>query len=506
MAVATNDPHTSGQGTKPEPKIETHPIKAEPHVAVPAAGLSDRGPDSSNLGEPQTVRPWEQPGAWGTTRHYLRNSRRYIWDDPDKSKEEKWFLFKLDIFMLTVASLGYFSKGLDQQNINNAYVSGMKEALHQNGSELTYAYDVFTAGYVVGQLPAMILVTRVRPSIIIPTLEIIWSVLTFCMSAVTSTSQVYAIRFLVGLCESAYFPVIIYMLGSWYTRSERGKRITLFYATASMSGMFSGYLQAGAYKGLDGKLGHAGWQWLYIVCGVISLPIGIAGYFLIPDFPETTRAFYITPKEAQFARDRLAKEGMKPLGASQWDRKKIFRIMAQWQFWVLPIGYFIIQGALPAYQPVFALWLKSTHRSVYQINVLPTAESAVGVVVQILAGQISDSPLLKGRRWQAILFMQAGTFFSVVVLAVWNVSDNLKFAAYYMMYFASGVPGVYYAWYPDLIPHDHEMRGFIIACSNMFSFTMSIWFTVAVWRTVDSPRFHAGFIYACVSGLPLACS
>jgi sugar phosphate permease len=268
-----------------------------------------------------------------------------------------------------------------------------------------------------------------------------------------------------------------------------------------MSGMFSGYLQAGAYKGLDRKLDHAGWQWLYIVCGVISLPIGIAGYFFIPDFPETTRAFCITPKEAQFARDRLAKEGMKPLGASQWDRKKICRLMTQWQFWVLPIGYFIVQGALPAYQPVFALWLKSTHRSVYQINVLPTAESAVGVVVQILAGQLSDSPLLKGRRWQAILFMQAGTFFSVVVLAVWNVSDNLKFVAYYMMYFASGVPGVYYAWYPDLIPHDHEMRGFIIACSNMFSFTMSILVTVAVWRTVDSPRFHAGFIYACVSGV-----
>lgn len=78
-----------------------------------------------------------------------------------------------------------------------------------HGSELTYASNVFTAGYVVGQMPAVILASRIRPSILIPTLEILWSVLTFCTSSITSVSQLYAIRFLIGLCESAYFPVMI---------------------------------------------------------------------------------------------------------------------------------------------------------------------------------------------------------------------------------------------------------------------------------------------------------
>lgn len=85
----------------------------------------------------------------------------------------------------------------------------MKESLNMYGSELTYAGNVFTAGYVVGQMPAVMLASRVRPSILIPTLEIVWSVLTFCTSSVTNVSQLYAIRFLVGLCESGYFPVMI---------------------------------------------------------------------------------------------------------------------------------------------------------------------------------------------------------------------------------------------------------------------------------------------------------
>lgn len=54
-----------------------------------------------------------------------RKWQSYIWDSLDKSPEERKFLFKLDAAILTFASLGYFIKYLDQNNINNAFVSGM---------------------------------------------------------------------------------------------------------------------------------------------------------------------------------------------------------------------------------------------------------------------------------------------------------------------------------------------------------------------------------------------
>ena len=44
------------------------------------------------------------------------------------------------------------------------------------------------------------------------------------------------------------------------------------------------------------------------------------------------------------------------------------------------------------------------------------------------------------------------------------------------------------------------MRGFLIAASNMFSYIMQIWFQLAVWRTVEGPKFHAGFTAAAVTG------
>ncbi|KAK7729817.1 hypothetical protein SLS53_009185 [Cytospora paraplurivora] len=431
---------------------------------------------------------------------FWRSVQGFVWDDPNKPAYEKKFLLKLDIFLLSYTCLGYFCKNLDQANLSNAYVSGMKEDLGMEGNQLTYMGNVFTAGYVVSQLPAVILVTKVRPSYIVPTLEILWSVFTFCSSAVKTVPQLYAMRFLIGLCEGAFFPTIIYLISSWYTKSERGKRVTLFYSTATLSSMFSGYLQAGAYDGLNGKLGHTGWQWLFIICGVISLPVGVMGYFFNPDFPENTRAFYLTKEEAAYARQRLVDDGYKPLGHSAWDKTKIFRIVTSWQFWVLSFGYFFVQSSYPSQQPFYSLYLKATKHSVYQINVWPTGQAAVGVVTQVLAGMISDSPLLRGRRWQAILVMQGGTIFGCIVLAIWDVPLGLKYFAFYISWMAAGVPGIYYSWFPELMPHDHEMRGFLTAFSNMFSYVNQIWYSDAVWRTSESPRFRPGFIAATVFG------
>lgn len=83
--------------------------------------------------------------------------RSTIWDALDKPKEERRFLFKLDAVILTMASLGYFIKNLDQINITSAFVSGMKEDLGLHGNELNYMITCWTVGYVIGEIPRYVL-------------------------------------------------------------------------------------------------------------------------------------------------------------------------------------------------------------------------------------------------------------------------------------------------------------------------------------------------------------
>lgn len=62
--------------------------------------------------------------------------KSYVWDTWELPAEERRLLFKVDAFVLTFASLGYFLKNIDQTNVNNAFLSGMKEDLSMYGNEL----------------------------------------------------------------------------------------------------------------------------------------------------------------------------------------------------------------------------------------------------------------------------------------------------------------------------------------------------------------------------------
>lgn len=194
----------------------------------------------------------------------------YIWDyEPDRTKEERAFVFKLDVYLITILSLGYFIKNLDQTNISNAFVSGMKEDLAMNGNQINLIDTAWTVGYVVGQIPSQIILTKVRPSIWVPSCELVWTMLTFTLAAAKTSNHVIIIRFFIGLSESVFYPAAHTVLGAWYKPSELGKRACIFHASSAVAAMFSGYLQAAVYKGLNGVHGFAGWQWLFV-----SSPVG----------------------------------------------------------------------------------------------------------------------------------------------------------------------------------------------------------------------------------------
>lgn len=285
----------------------------------------------------------------------LKTWKSYVWDSLDKSPQERKFLFKLDAALLTFASLGYFIKYLDQANINNAFVSGMKEDLHLYKNQLNYMQTAWTVGYVIGEVPSNILLTRIRPSLWIPTAEVIWTILTMCLSRCNNAKQVYAIRFLVGLAESTFYPGMQYIIGSWYRKDELAKRSCIFHTSSAIATMISGYLMAAVYH-LRGRGGLKGWQWLFIIDGVISLPIAIAGFFVLPDVPEICRAPYLTKEvskchwhittthkltqhaqEIAFAQRRMALEGRAQRGP--YTKAKVKKIFKSWHIYALVLLY-----------------------------------------------------------------------------------------------------------------------------------------------------------------------
>lgn len=205
-----------------------------------------------------------------STSSAKRSFRSFIWDTDThlKSPEEQKLLLKLDWAILSIGCLGFFMKYLDQGNLANAYVSGMQEDLKMYGNQYTYAGTAYTCAYAIMQIPSTLIIQRIRPSIFLALMEVGWGIWTFAQAGMHTTSQLYAFRFMVGFFESSFFPSLLYVLGSWYTKTELAKRIALFHMTAPLGTAFGGYLQAAVYKNLNNVHGIAGWRWLYIVCGV----------------------------------------------------------------------------------------------------------------------------------------------------------------------------------------------------------------------------------------------
>lgn len=94
--------------------------------------------------------------------------------------------------------------------------------------------------------------------------------------------------------------------------SELATRAGIFYSASFAANMFSGYLQAGVYTGLNGVHGIAGWRWLFIMCGVINVPGAVWGFFAVPDSPFNTRVFYLNEAETEMARARMERLERKP--------------------------------------------------------------------------------------------------------------------------------------------------------------------------------------------------
>ncbi|KAF2156308.1 MFS general substrate transporter [Myriangium duriaei CBS 260.36] len=422
-----------------------------------------------------------------------RKWQSYIWDSLDKSPAERRLLLKLDLAVLTFASLGYLIKYLDQANINNAFVSGMQSDLKLYGNELNYMQTCWTVGYVIGQIPSNIILTRVRPSIWIPSLEICWTLFTFGLSRCNTAQQVYALRFFVGLAESGFSPGIQYIIGSWYRKDELAKRSCIFHTSGAVATMFSGYLMAAVYH-LQGTGGLRGWQWLFIVDGIISLPVAIGGYFMLPDVPETTRAWYLTEEERQLAKRRMLAEGRK--GQAPYTKAKVLKIVKSWHIYLLTLLYVTFNNGNAGAAPVFAQYLKASKHpkyAIWQINVYPTTTNAVQVVTTLAYAWSSDT-FLRGARWPPIVFGGLVNIMVYVSLAIWNIPVGWKWACFILMGFGGGLSGLCMAWAHEICAQDQEERAIVVATMNEMAYVLQAWLPLIVWRQVEAPKYQKGFI------------
>ncbi|KAK0707063.1 major facilitator superfamily domain-containing protein [Lasiosphaeria miniovina] len=421
--------------------------------------------------------------------------------------EERRLVHKIDFFILTFCCLSYFLNYLDRSNLSNAYVSGMKEDLGFEGDQLNQITTCFTVGYVIGQIPSNLSLNYVKPRYFFPAMMVVWACLTMLTASAHSPQAIMAIRFFQGIAESSTFVGTHYILGSWYTERELGKRSGIFTASGLAGTMIGGFIQSGIYSSLNSRHGLAGWRWLFLVDGLITLPVALYGFLLFPDTPATTAACYLTPAERALAVSRLPPADPAHANTAVFSWAFARSVLASWEWWGFVVLW-IIAGETESFSSnsLLALYMKSsptTKYSITQLNNYPTGVPAVGIVSTLFWATLTDAA--RGKRYLVGYFIAAtGVATSAMVLAASHYpgtarSETTVFAAYYWAGVVYACQATFFAWANDTMrAREPAFRAVVLAGMNLGSNAVNAWWSILFYGAAMAPWFTRG-MYAMIA-------
>jgi MFS family permease len=156
------------------------------------------------------------------------------------------------------------------------------------GSNFSTAVSILSVGYVLGQLPSNMLITKIRPSAYLCGMAIVWSGVSAATCGVSDYRGLIGVRFALGVVEAPLLPGAIYLVGCWYTRKEVALRMAILYSAQTLAFCSAGLIAAAIYATLEQVHGLAGWQWLFIILAVSGSGFAVIAFFFLPDYPTST--------------------------------------------------------------------------------------------------------------------------------------------------------------------------------------------------------------------------
>jgi len=231
--------------------------------------------------------------------------------------------------------LMYVLAFLDRANIGFA-----KQALQLDTgiSDAAFALGagIFFLGYAAFEVPSNIIMHYVGARVWLARIMITWGLVAAGFVWATTETSFLALRVLLGIAEAGFFPGIIYYLTFWFSSRRRSSVMGLFYFGAPLSFIFGSPL-SGLLLDMDGMLGFQGWQWMFVVEGLLASVVGIWALSYLVDRPQ--KANWIPEDEKKALIAELEEEN----AAKPKEHASALKVLGNFKVWYLCAIYFMIQ-------------------------------------------------------------------------------------------------------------------------------------------------------------------
>ncbi|KIP07137.1 hypothetical protein PHLGIDRAFT_431325 [Phlebiopsis gigantea 11061_1 CR5-6] len=301
--------------------------------------------------------------------------------------DEKKLMRKLDLWLVPWLSFLYLLSFLDRTSIGNAKLYGLETSLGISDTQYNIALTIFFFSYAIFEVPSNVFLKRLRPSIWLSLLMLLWGVMMTVQGLVHNYGGLLGIRWMLGLFEAGLFPGVNYYLSCWYRRSEFGIRAAVFFSAATVSGAFGGLLAA-AISNMDGIGGKPGWAWIFILEGLITVVAGAASFWIIQDFPDTAK--FLTEPERTVVIRRLQRDDQFSAAGETLRWKYIWQSVLDWKTWVGMLLYMGTDGPLYAFSLFLPSIINQLGFTATPANLLTVPVYALACIVTCVVGFVAD--------------------------------------------------------------------------------------------------------------------
>lgn len=298
--------------------------------------------------------------------------------------------------------------------------------------------SMFYFGYIAWEYPTNRLLQRLPIGKYSAACVIAWGVVLACFAATENFGGAVAIRFMLGVCESAVTPGFALITSQWYTKAEQGLRTGIWFSFNGWAQILGGLVAYGIAVGVDGPSysGLAGWKIVFLVWGLVTVVIGIAFLFVVPDNQLNARWLNKEDRILAVERIRVNQQGV---GNKHFKMYQLREALAD------PLTWAIVFYALVADIPnggitnFFSQLITSFGYTPEQSLLYGTPGGAVEVITLIVGGYLGD-------RWHnRILVSSFGLICSMIgmilIVALPLSNNSGRLGGYYLTQ-ASAMPFV----------------------------------------------------------------
>jgi len=223
----------------------------------------------------------------------------------DAAAIEQSAIEKISWRIVPFIGLMFFINFLDRTAIAFAGPSGMTKDLGLTAAQFGFAAGVFFVGYILLEIPSNLALHKFGARRWLARIMVTWGIVALLFTWVSSATELYALRFLLGVAEAGFFPGAILYLSLCVPQQYRSRILSLFYLAQPLTIVIGAPFASWLIQA-EGVFGLAGWRVMFFGVAVPAIIVGIVTWFYLVDKP--TQASWLTDDEKAWLTNALESE------------------------------------------------------------------------------------------------------------------------------------------------------------------------------------------------------